>query len=83
MNNWINDFDKAIEKMLTPTPILQLVDYSSLVVGNIDTRDYPDFSDAYFESGYYLDGTELPDDVLELLSSDGELLYQHIEKAIY
>lgn len=81
--NWVNDFDKAIEKMMTPTPILQLVDYSSLVVGNINTRDYPDFSDAYFESGYFLDGTELPDDILELLTEDGELLYEHITRAIY
>jgi hypothetical protein len=83
MNNWVKDFDQAIERMLTPTPILQLVDYSSLVVGNIDTHDYPDFCDAYFESGYYLDGTELPDDVLELLTSDAELLYEHITRAIY
>jgi hypothetical protein len=81
--NWINDFDKAIEKMMTPTPILQLVDYSSLVVGNIDTKDYPDFSDAYFESGYYLDGTELPDDILELLTEDSELLYDHVLRTIY
>jgi hypothetical protein len=81
--NWMNDFDKAIEKMMTPTPVLQLVDYSSLVVGNIDTKDYPDFSDAYFESGYFLDGTELPDDILELLTEDGELLYEHITRAIY
>jgi hypothetical protein len=81
--NWINDFDKAIEKMMTPTPILQLVDYSSLVVGNIDTKDYPDFSDAYFESGYFLDGTELPDDILELLTEDSELLYDHVLRTIY
>jgi hypothetical protein len=53
------------------------------VVGNIDTKDYPDFSDAYFESGYFLDGTELPDDILELLTEDGELLYEHITRAIY
>lgn len=83
MNNWVKDFDQAIERMMTPTPVLQMVDYSSLVVGDIDTRDYPDFSDAFFESGYYLDGTELPDDVLELLTSDGELLYEHVLRAIY
>ena len=81
--NWVNDFDKAIEKMLTPTPILQLVDYSSLVVGDIHTWDAPDFSDAYFESGYFLDGTELPDDILELLSSDSELVYEHVLRTIY
>lgn len=83
MNNWIKDFDGAIARMMTPTPTLQLVDYSSLVVGGIDTQDYPDFSDAYFDSGYYLDGTPLPDDVLELLSEDAELVYEHVLRAIY
>ena len=81
--NWTDGFDKAIERMMTPTPTLQMVDYSSLVVGGIDTRDYPDFCDAYFESGYYLDGTPLPDDVLELLTEDGELVYEHVLRAIY
>lgn len=81
--NWTDGFDKAIERMMTPTPTLQMVDYSSLVVGGIDTRDYPDFCDAYFESGYYLDGTPLPDDVLELLTGDGELVYEHVLRAIY
>lgn len=81
--NWTDGFDKAIERMMTPTPTLQMVDYSSLVVGGIDTRDYPDFCDAYFESGYYLDGTPLPDDVLELLTEDGELVYEHVLKQIY
>ena len=81
--NWTDGFDKAIERMMTPTPTLQMVDYSSLVVGGIDTRDYPDFCDAYFESGYYLDGTPLPDDILELLTEDGELVYEHVLKQIY
>ena len=80
---WMNDFDKAIERMMTPTPTLQMVDYSSLVVGGIRTDDYPDFCDAYFESGYYLDGTELPDDVLELLTEDAELVYEHVLRQIY
>lgn len=83
MNNWVNGFDKAIEKMMAPTPALQMVDYSSLVVEDVNTRDAPDFSDAFFAYGRYLDGTDLPDDVLELLSEDGELLYEHIEKLLY
>lgn len=83
MNNWVKDFDQAIERMLAPTPVLQMVDYSSLVVDGIHTWDAPDFCDAYFESGYYLDGTELPDDVLELLTSDAELLYEHVLRTIY
>ena len=68
---------------MTSKPTLEMVDYSSLVVGGIHTWDAPDFCDAYFESGYYLDGTELPDDVLETLTEDGDLLYEHVLKAIY
>ncbi len=59
------------------------IDYDSLVVDGIDTRDYPDFSDAYFASGEYMDGTPLPDEVLDELSNDSMLLRQHLEKQIY
>jgi hypothetical protein len=62
---------------------ISMVDLDSLVVGGINTRDYPDFCDAYFESGCYLDGTPLPDDVLEKLSEDGELLYEAITEVLY
>ena len=44
--NWIQGFDEAITKIMTSKPTLDMVDYTSLVVGGIDTRDYPDFSDA-------------------------------------
>jgi hypothetical protein len=59
------------------------IDYDSLEVDGIDTRDYPDFVDAYFSDGYYTDGTPLPDEVLNDLGDDSDLLYQHIEKRLY
>ena len=43
------------------------VDAGSLSVDGIDTRDYPDFCDAYFEYGLFVDGTELTDDELDEL----------------
>lgn len=43
------------------------INKSSLSVDGIDTRDYPDFCDAYFEYGLFVDGTELTDDELEEL----------------
>jgi len=61
----------------------KVVDYASLEVDGIDTRDYPDFCDAFFLSGQYTDGTDIPDDVLDDLTSDGDLLYEHILKHIY
>ena len=62
---------------------ISMVDLDSLVVDGIDTRDYPDFCDAYFSAGCYLDGTELPDDVLEELSEDGDLVHQAIHELLY
>jgi len=51
---------------------LKDIDYKSLEVDGIDTKDWPDFCDAYFSAGNYLDGSPLPDEVLEVLSEDGE-----------
>ena len=60
-----------------------MVDLDSLVVDGIDHRDYPDFCDAYFSGGCYLDGTPLPDDVLEALSEDTGLVQQAIHEFLY
>lgn len=59
------------------------IDYDSLEVDGIDTSDYPDFADAYFASGQYQDGTPIPDDVLDDLTRDGELLDRYITRQIY
>jgi hypothetical protein len=68
--------------MKTKTDIT-MVDLDSLVVDGIDTRDYPDFCDAYFSKGYYLDGTELPDTLLEELSEDGDLVHQAVFEKLF
>ena len=68
--------------MKTKTDIT-MVDLDSLVVDGIDPKDYPDFCDAYFSEGKYLDGTELPDDLLEELSEDGDLVQQAIHELLY
>lgn len=60
-----------------------MVDLDSLVVDGIDSRDYPDFCDAYFSGGCYLDGTPLPDDVLEYLSEDRDLVYQAVREFLF
>ena len=59
------------------------IDYDSLVVDGINTWDYPDFVDAYFASGEYMDGTPIPDEVLDKLTSDSDLLQQHINDKLY
>ena len=51
------------------------VDMHSLEVGGIDYGDYPDFVDAYFEAGNFVDGTPLSDHDLEQLTSErGDLV---------
>jgi len=62
---------------------LSNVDYGSLVVDDIHMEDYPDFCDAYFSEGCYLDGTPLPDDVLEELNEDGELIHLHVFETLH
>jgi len=49
-------------------PILNGKKVIDLEVDGVDSRDYPDFSDAYFSSGSYEDGTPLTDDELERLN---------------
>jgi hypothetical protein len=59
------------------------IDFSSLEVDGIDTKDYPDFSDAFICYGEYTDGTPLEDVDLQALNDDAGLIYELVEKAIY
>ena len=49
-------------------PILNGKNVVNLQVDGVDSRDYPDFSDAHFSSGSYEDGTPLTDDELNKLT---------------
>lgn len=51
------------------------VDLSSLEIDGVERMDYPDFSDAYFTSGTYVDGTPISFEDLEEFEKDNpELL---------
>jgi hypothetical protein len=50
------------------------VDKGSIVMDNVDPHDYPDFSDACIIKAEFVDGTELTDEELDLLNSEGELV---------
>ena len=76
---WVNGFDNFIQALANPKPVdkFAMVDYQSLEVEGIDTRDYPDFCDAYFSSGCYEDGTPLTDDELDQLTIlAGDVLWE-------
>lgn len=49
---------------------LDIVDLVTLQIEGLDTRDYPDFCDAYFARGNKLDGTPLNDDELTDLTEN-------------
>jgi hypothetical protein len=45
-------------------------------VDGVDSRDYPDFSDAYFSYACYEDGTPLTDEELvKLADQNGDVLF--------
>lgn len=46
------------------------VDGNSLEVDGVDSRDYPDFCDAYISYAMFTDGTELNEDQLDKLTED-------------
>jgi len=44
------------------------IDRSSLVIDNVDSRDYPDFADAMFSEARFTDGKALSDVQLDALT---------------
>lgn len=63
------------------------VDMYSLEVGGVDYQDSPDFVDAYFEAGSFVDGTPLSDNELEQLTHErgdlvSELASEHMIGAV-
>ena len=60
------------------------VNVRSLELDDVDPRDYPDFSDAYFSYGEFQDGTELSDDELEQLTDEhGDLVNELAHDSFY
>ena len=60
------------------------VDTDSLEIDGIDMRDYPDFVDAYFSDGEFMDGSEMSQDELYYLTDHhGELLYNKIQDRLH
>lgn len=58
-------------------PMLNGKKVVDLEVDGVDPSDYPDFSDAYFSSGSYEDGTPLTEDELNQLTDvAGDVLWE-------
>ena len=54
----------------------------NIEMDGIDTRDYPDFCDAYIVSADYK-GVEMTDAQLNKLNEDGDFVYECVEKELY
>ena len=55
---------------------------SDIEVDGIDTRDYPDFCDAYIDKAQ-VNGRKATDWELDQLSDDGDLVYSEVERVLY
>ena len=67
-----------------PTINGKLVDVYSLDFDDIDTKDYPDFADAYVVSGSFEDGTEMSDAELEEFQDKyGDLVHRLVHDRLY
>lgn len=49
----------------------------NIEIDGIDTKDYPDFCNAYISSADY-DGVPMTDEQLDELNEDGDYIYGHI-----
>ena len=57
---------------------------TDLEIDGIDTRDYPDFVDAFICSGIWEDtGCELTEDDLEELNEDSGLVYDLVMERLF
>ena len=49
----------------------------NIEIDGIDSKDYPDFCDAYISSADY-DGVPMTDEQLDELNEDGDYVYENI-----
>ena len=54
----------------------------NVVLGGIDTKDYPDFCDAYIESADYY-GEEMTESEIDVLNQDSDFVYECVQKQLF
>ena len=65
--------ENTIEQISEEVKLVDRVDMDSLEIGDVDTADWPKFTDAYIEAATFQDGTPLTDQELNQLTDE---LYQ-------
>jgi len=85
--NDISTFDYDVQEGDEKEPIEingREVDTHTLEIDNIDRRDHPDYVDAYFSAGSFMDGDALSDEELdELKDQYPDVFYDKINDNIY
>ena len=76
-------FLAGLPRSVRITPNGKEVDINSLRVDGVDMADYPDFCDAYISSGQFMDGSEMSEDEIEILSEDSVLLSDIVHETYY
>ena len=71
----LKEVDKVINEILEKKMDYKKID--NIEIDGIDTKDYPDFCDAYISSADY-DGKPMTDEQLDELNEDGDYVYEHI-----
>ena len=77
----IKEVDKVINKILEK----EKMDYKkidNIEIDGIDTKDYPDFCDAYISSADY-DGKPMTDKQLDEINEDGDFQHECIMNDIH
>ena len=60
--------------------IYKLID--NIELGGVDTKDYPDFCDAFIESADY-DGKPMSDEQLDDINEDREFVYECVQNHLF
>lgn len=63
-----------MQNEINTATVLPELDLRSIELDGVDTRDYPDFCDAFITYAEAKDGTPLTSEQLELLNEDSELI---------
>lgn len=61
---------------------MDLTKVDNIEIDGIDTKDYPDFSDAFISAADY-DGREMTDDELDELNEEYEFVYEQVLKHLF
>ena len=71
---------KGVDKIISEILEKEKIDYKkidNIEIDGIDTKDYPDFSNAYIVSADY-DGVSMTEEQLDEINDDGQFQYECI-----